>query len=174
MIVPELLKQGNIDALTALSQSVGTMFDSSRKSRVEIYSKHVTRIQENIERLFKLNNDLQKEGVENPQALLAQIAEEIQESIRVLATTTNAPEKRKIILDNMFAVMNALNQAQSELVRAPLRTQFAQTAEATKNDYKQGKNGYYDTYVTREWPNYSASYDKKFVQHVACGARKRI
>lgn len=172
--VPELLKRGNIEDLENLSSLIGKTFKISRKKRlgltntgnIAIYNEHVDSIKKNIQSLLKLHTDLQTVGVENPQEILAQNAKAILESMKTLAKTTGDPSKHKFLLTHMHGIMNAISFAQSELVRAPLRTKFAEVEKQTKSDYMQGKNGYYDAYVNKNWKNYNANYGKLFEQHV--------
>jgi hypothetical protein len=172
--VPEFLKQGNIDALNEFSTLVGKTFEISTKKRlgftntgnIAVYNEHVSSLKKNIDDLIKLHNDLKTVGVENPQEILAQKAKAIQESMIILAKTTGDPVKQKFLLDHMHPIMNAISFAQSELVRTPLRTQFAEMEKQTKADYKQGKNGLYDAYVNKHWGSVSANYGQLFKEHV--------
>lgn len=173
--VPELLRQGNIDALTDLSNLIGKTFEIGQKKRfglahtknIAVYNEHVASIKTNVQDLINLHTALQKGGVENPQEILEQKAKAIQASLLTLSKTTKDPVKQQFLLNQMNGVMNAISFAQSELVRAPLRVQFSEVQKQTTADYRQGKNGYYDAYVKEHWGNYSANYGKQFQEHVA-------
>ncbi|WP_058535670.1 hypothetical protein [Legionella saoudiensis] len=175
VIVPELLRSGEIASLSALSDSIGQVFEIGRKKKlgishtknIAIYNEHVQSIKTNIQDLLNLHLTLQTNGVENPHEILEQKAKAIQASMLVLSQTTKDPVKKQFLLDQMTGVMNALSYARSEIVRAPLRAEFAELQKQTKTDYLQGKHGYYDAYVKKHWETFSANYGKQLQEHVA-------
>ncbi|MDR3501597.1 MAG: hypothetical protein P4L79_03350 [Legionella sp.] len=173
--VPELLRQGDMQALTTLSDSIGAVFEIGRKKQlgiahtknIAIYNEQVLNIKTSVEDLIRLHNALKTTGVENPQEILAQKVNAIKESMQILEKTTKDPAKKQFLMGQMNNVLNALSYAQSEMVRAPLREKFTEVRQQTETDYKQGKNGYYDAYVKEKWGSYSANYGKQLQEHVA-------
>lgn len=182
MIVPELLRNGDKDALNKLSESIGQAFEIGRKKRfgiahtknIAIYNEHVNSIKTNIQDLLNLHDALKTSGVENPQEIIEQKVKAIKESMQILNKTTKDPAKKQYLLEKMDHVLNALNYAQSEVVRSPLRDQYAAVKQQTESDYRKGKNGYYDTYVKEHWPSYSANYGKKLQAEVAAVHKKEF
>lgn len=164
-----------MQALTTLSDSIGKVFEISRKKQfglahsknIAIYNENVLNIKTSVEDLIRLHNALKTSGVENAQEILAQKVKAINESMQILARTTKDPEKKQFLIGQMNNVLNALSYAQSEMVRAPLRETFKEVQKQTETDYKQGKNGYYDVYVKENWGKYSANYGTQLQEHVA-------
>ncbi|CAM4449788.1 MAG: hypothetical protein LEGION0403_FIIPPAGN_02267 [Legionella sp.] len=173
--VSELLRSGEIASLTALSDSIGQAFEIGHKKRfglahtknIAVYSQHVQSIKMNIQDLISLHNVLKNEGIENAHDIFEQRAKAIQASMLILSQTTKDPVKKQFLMNQMTGVMNALSYARSELVRAPLRAEFAEVRKETKSAYMHGKDGYYDAYVKDNWGKYSANYGKQLQEHVA-------